>query len=61
MPVEPAAASVWQEAQVLENTFIPAARLTAVAVAPPPEAAAVVEVELELAVEPELEPVVLNV
>ena len=31
MPVDPAAASVWQEAQVLENTFMPAFRLTAVA------------------------------
>src|SRR6202042_1493834 len=31
-PVEPAAASVWQAAQVLENTFMPALRLTAVAV-----------------------------
>src|ERR1700722_20190842 len=30
VPVEPAAASVWQEAQVLSNTFIPALRLTAV-------------------------------
>ena len=31
VPVDPAAASVWQVAQVLENTFMPALRLTAVA------------------------------